>query len=358
MPGAVVANNTVTGFTNGIFVQGASNGFAINSNTVYGNTANGIEASTAGSGAIYSNLVYNNYTTGGSNGYGIYLFNSNNNLVYKNQTYGNATGYYPSSYGGGITVAGSGSGNSIYQNYSHSDYLGISLVSTSGTGGNRVYDNLVIGSRVNDINLGATASSYDYIYNNTVFHNPSPLNSAPYTGHGIVSEEANEYAQIFNNIIYIMQTGTACNGIAVITSNPQQIFIDNNIYYDATGGNGYIGQLGQPAIVQYSTLTSWQTAIRACGYVFGLDGVASHADSHSLSSSPLFTNGSGTLSLPTDFALQAVSPAINAGAFSPIAQDYAGNPIEGLPDIGAYEYQLIASPARVWRKGAIGTGTF
>ncbi|MDR3569619.1 MAG: right-handed parallel beta-helix repeat-containing protein [Syntrophobacteraceae bacterium] len=358
-PGAVVSNNTITGYGNGVFIQGAGNGFAVYLNTVYGNSNNGVEVSTAGSGAIYSNLLYNNFKSGGSYNFGIYLFNSSNNQIYKNQTYGNESGYYPGSFGGGIDVAGSGSGNLIYQNYSHNDYLGISLVSTSGTGGNQVYDNVVVGSRVNDINVGSTATGYDYVYNNTVVHNPSPLNTPPYIGHGIVSEENNAYAKIFNNIIYIMQTGTGCNGLGVIAAAPVSIEVDNNIYYDATAGqNAHIAQLGPGNIVEYTSLAAWKSAAAASGYVFGMDGVAADVDAHSLSSNPLFKNGSGNFSLPTDFALGAFSPAINAGAFSPIAQDYAGNPIEGPPDIGAYEYQLIAGPARVWWKGALGTGTF
>ena len=41
----------------------------------------------------------------------------------------------------------------------------------------------------------------------------------------------------------------------------------------------------------------------------------------------------------TDFRLQVTSPAINAGVDVGLTEDYAGNPIVGLPDIGAYEYR-------------------
>ena len=358
-PNGAISNNTITGYTTGIYIGGTFSGFSVFGNTVYGNRNIGIELYTAGSGSIYSNRVYNNYTASGSYNDGIYVWGSNNNLIYKNTTYGNTTGYYPGSYGSGIQVTGSSSGNSIYQNYSHGDYLGISIVPTSGTGGNKVYDNLVVGSVVNDINLGAADTGYDYVYNNTVVHNPSPLNNAPYTGHGIDAEMTQSYAEIFNNIIYIMQTGAACNGIAVIPTTPVNIQVDNNIYYDATAGqNGYIGQLGSGPIVQYSTLASWQAAVRACGYVSGLDGVPAHADSHSMSSNPFFVNGSGNLNQSSDFALQSNSPAINAGAFATMTNDYAGNPIIGPPDIGAYESQILANPARVWWMGDVSTGKF
>jgi hypothetical protein len=42
-----------------------------------------------------------------------------------------------------------------------------------------------------------------------------------------------------------------------------------------------------------------------------------------------------------DFTLQATSPCINAGTDVNITTDYAGNPIVGAPDIGAYEFQRM-----------------
>ena len=41
----------------------------------------------------------------------------------------------------------------------------------------------------------------------------------------------------------------------------------------------------------------------------------------------------------TDMNLQPLSPAIDAGTSAATSTDYAGNPIYGTPDIGAYEYQ-------------------
>jgi hypothetical protein len=48
---------------------------------------------------------------------------------------------------------------------------------------------------------------------------------------------------------------------------------------------------------------------------------------------PLMTNPAGL-----DFTLTSTSPAINAGAIVGLTTDYLGNPIVGIPDIGAYEY--------------------
>ena len=55
---------------------------------------------------------------------------------------------------------------------------------------------------------------------------------------------------------------------------------------------------------------------------------------------PLFVNASGLFNTPTDFKLQSTSPCINAGADVGLTTDYNGDPVIGLPDIGAYEFFL------------------
>ena len=49
---------------------------------------------------------------------------------------------------------------------------------------------------------------------------------------------------------------------------------------------------------------------------------------------PLFTSTS-------NFRLQSISPAINKGINVSLTTDYDGNPIVGIPDIGAFEYQTL-----------------
>jgi hypothetical protein len=50
------------------------------------------------------------------------------------------------------------------------------------------------------------------------------------------------------------------------------------------------------------------------------------------------------VSAGSDFHLQSGSPAINAGVDVGLTEDYAGNAIVGVPDIGAYEYQPTSGP--------------
>ena len=57
----------------------------------------------------------------------------------------------------------------------------------------------------------------------------------------------------------------------------------------------------------------------------------SKQDGHSITSNPLFVSTS-------DFHLQSTSPAINAGTNVGLTQDFDGNPISGVPDMGAFEF--------------------
>ena len=52
------------------------------------------------------------------------------------------------------------------------------------------------------------------------------------------------------------------------------------------------------------------------------------------------------MSTNSDFHLQSTSPAINAGAKVGLIEDFSSNPIIGVPDIGAYEYQGIITTTK------------
>ena len=49
----------------------------------------------------------------------------------------------------------------------------------------------------------------------------------------------------------------------------------------------------------------------------------------------------------SDYRLQSTSPCIDAGTDVGLTEDYAGNPIYGAPDIGAYEYQPLEAGVTV-----------
>ena len=84
---------------------------------------------------------------------------------------------------------------------------------------------------------------------------------------------------------------------------------------------------GAVAFLRYTTATNsagWETA--------------TSQDAHSIVADPKLVSTS-------DFHLQSTSPAINAGVNVGLTQDFDGNPISGLPDIGAFEFmQKPATP--------------
>ncbi|MGV8141023.1 MAG: right-handed parallel beta-helix repeat-containing protein, partial [Candidatus Woesearchaeota archaeon] len=76
--------------------------------------------------------------------------------------------------------------------------------------------------------------------------------------------------------------------------------------------------------INYTTLAQWQSATLQ--------------DNHSISGNPLFVSSS-------DFRLQSSSPAIDKGVAIPgLTRDFNGNPIIGLPDIGAFESPYVIVP--------------
>jgi hypothetical protein len=100
--------------------------------------------------------------------------------------------------------------------------------------------------------------------------------------------------------------------------------LDYNLYYN-TDGNVTFRYGPDDGLVSY-TFAQWKTF--------------SGGDVHSISGiDPLLTDINNL-----DFTLQSTSPAINAGVDVSLASDYAGTPIFGLPEIGAFEiFEAIVS---------------
>lgn len=104
---------------------------------------------------------------------------------------------------------------------------------------------------------------------------------------------------------------------------------DYNLYWNSSNANPFY-QGNSPR-----DWTSWTTTL---GH-----------DTHGVgpNTSPRFISSGGSYRQDLDFALQSTSPAINKGADVGLPTDYTGNPISGLPDIGAFEYQTVANPSPI-----------
>jgi hypothetical protein len=136
------------------------------------------------------------------------------------------------------------------------------------------------------------------IYNNVI---TSSAPASTYT-RGIYMTSIGSISNVYirNNIIQ----NTAGDGPIIFESSGiiENVYVQNNIFYGNTNYN-------QP--------------------YFG-ETVSNYVSANNIYSNPQLT---------TDFHLQSTSPAINKGMDVGLTTDYDGNPIVGLPDIGAFEYQ-------------------
>ncbi len=126
------------------------------------------------------------------------------------------------------------------------------------------------------------------------------------------------FLRVTNNLIGY--TNTYAEGRYILTPSTidGKMDINNNLYWNSTRTEPFYF-LGPRSIEGWNKL----------GY-----------DIHSIfNKDPLFRNPSGTYSQDIDFDIQSNSPAINKGTYVGLLTDYLGAPVNGQPDIGAFENQ-------------------
>ncbi|OGC94620.1 MAG: hypothetical protein A2W25_09345 [candidate division Zixibacteria bacterium RBG_16_53_22] len=155
----------------------------------------------------------------------------------------------------------------------------------------------------------------------------------------------NTFVNNAGNAILIIAYGEA--GSSDITNN----IISNNIFYNNGGGDDtwpnyqlnirsssqIYGNTFKNNIAYKSGITpvvSYYGSNLSVSQFNSQNGNRSNTISGNIQGDPLFVSSA-------DFHLQAGSPAINAGINVGLTSDYAGNPIIGNPDIGAYEYTSL-----------------
>lgn len=153
------------------------------------------------------------------------------------------------------------------------------------------------------VNSPAADTGPIYVYNNTVYN---PIS------YGLLFTPGGSDVVMRNNMVV-----TTSNLIALV-ENGTGLDTDNNLYYNTTGDpKGWYWNT-----VKYTILGAYQTA--------------SSQEANSLYGDPLFVSEStGSAS---NFMIQSGSPAINTGIGVGLTTDYSGHLIQGLPDIGAYEW--------------------
>ena len=318
-------------------------------------------------------LIHNNYfnETGGKYGYGIstnksgynrglQIYNNtilvspkhveNNQWSFAIELWNNSGGIhiYGNSVTGAIDLGGTSSDDaggygyacrihdnslemSALQAYDHS---GIILESDI-TGGAYIYNNY-IRNFSRPIVLNTLSGPLDimtdiYIYYNIIVE---PIKSTgDYSGYAIshgVAVATSVYTNLYiqNNVfISITYKGSAGVYFAVSSVTYNNLNIQNNIFYNIYNGLRFENNVLSTLNIQNNLFYEETNAISFVGVT-----PTSYTESGNiLDTNPLFISTS-------DFHLQSGSDCINAGIDVGLLSDYLGNPIIGLPDIGAYEY--------------------
>jgi parallel beta-helix repeat protein len=225
--------------------------------------------------------------------------------------------------GGGIYASGSSeTGRRIERNkiYNGVGKQGIQSMPLSVHGiylddlTNYITVNLNIVYDCNGAGLFLHSSSHITGYNNTLYNNLYQLLISNTTGSAI-----NYLHAIKNNILFTDREGAKTfrfsSPIADDVANLG--VIDNNLYFNSVDNTALI-EIEDSNFNASKTFAQWKTY--------------SGQDANSLNSDPIFVS-------TYDFHLQNNSPAINTGIDVGILEDYEGNSLVGLPDIGAYEKQ-------------------
>jgi hypothetical protein len=146
----------------------------------------------------------------------------------------------------------------------------------------------------------------------------------------VYGNAGSSYISLYNNTIYSSAGGG--DGISITPGvTGSTISIENNISFN-TGGWGINNFSGAAISASYNLFSP------------NGDTTSNVTSTNEVDANPLFTNGSGSFSLATDFTLQSGSPAIMAGLNVGLTTDYAGNAVPSVPDIGAYEYVAPITP--------------
>lgn len=144
------------------------------------------------------------------------------------------------------------------------------------------------------------------------------------------------------NISYNIFSNIASARFAVAARTGATVIGNNNIFYDSDkNGKGVFVQ--GVATLKNNIFHTLDTNITLSGNIPTVDYNLFYNYTTKFSGSVTSTNevlfDPQVVNILADFSLQHISLAIDTGTSVGLTSDYAGNPIYGTPDIGAYEYQ-------------------
>jgi len=320
--------------------------------------------------------VYNNTINSATReGYGIkYFFDGYlKGLKIYNNTITVAPKTHSNQYSFAIELWWTTGGIEIYDNVCHGSIDMVNMVADVANGyafAAKIHDNEITFDALptygqSAILIEKAVSGGTYIYNNyTKNHN---VGVALTTNNSVT--HILEDVSIYYNVFYDMTLTSGINtgaGVSWTGSDSLDVFnrikVFNNVFYNATL-KGHSGircesydiilndiEIKNNIFINFTTAIKFENntvtgidifnnCINLCtnNYDFTpTDGVTDdvYAD-NLLATDPLF------IAAGSNFRLQEGSSAINAGTNVSLTSDYDGNPIIGIPDIGAFEYQTL-----------------
>ncbi len=239
-------------------------------------------------------------------------------------------------YNIGIPI-GLATGNEIYNNYFY-DHPSVNQISGDGL---KLYNNIFDKTRstsYQEIGTGLGMGTYtgggagtvnNEIYNNII------MNSAGYGLRISYSLGLSEHNLFRNNIIFNNALTEGSGYQFRYEYSPEYILentFENNLFYKSGDADViYYEKVANPGdndmtVVEFNAVNGREDLLHP--------GEDSDIIFNNIQANPMFVDAANG-----DYHLQAGSPAIDAGVDVGLTEDYEGNPIVGLPDIGPYEYQ-------------------
>ncbi len=242
---------------------------------------------------------------------GIFFEGTSNGMVISNVTVGD-NGRDGISFGDGVTN-GTVKYSEIYgSGQTDTTSNGDGITSHTGSTGFTFHNNLIWGNRNSGFAL--VSNSGADIYNNTVYFNGDSTSVNMGVRGGFYNSGTGGVFDVKNNIFF--------------GNYPYEIQVENNsVYLASTFDYNQYYHVGNNTVEgNFSDIDAG--AISWATYSASNESNSNYGD-------PKFTNAT------SDFSLLFSSPAINSGVDVGLTDDYEENPLVGVPDIGAYEYQGI-----------------
>ncbi|KPK87112.1 hypothetical protein AMJ80_12415 [bacterium SM23_31] len=203
---------------------------------------------------------------------------------------------------------------SYYTDYGTHHPNGIMILAYNPISNAEIYYNLIYNAYGDGIQLYTKADTI-FVYNNTVL----------WCANGIEMANGDRLTTIKNNIFAsLRQYGI---WLADTSKHATNKIITNNTVWNV------------PTLyrLKWTNYTDWETLIS--NTIYGDNDVGNY---------PVFTDTSSLDPAVLNLSLQSGSPCIDAGNDVGLTTDYLGNPIfNGIPDIGAYEYQGGVSTSNI-----------